>query len=486
MPSCGPHCQNENWDLSGNHRCPTCGRYIHPICCENITPIILVRPNDVAEEYQCIPCYEKASEKSIPGLVKPAGKSSDNDTNDEASIMFDNINKDLLLLQLKKLKAESILDCKPFPVSYKTNWDKLEEIQKSKTKKFWMENISMETRRAIKTIVDHNLEAVGVTYKERAIQTSVNDLARLLHLKKDPDNATLWSDAFDELLRKELDDPERVDPYECLAIRFNDYENYIYTNASCPVKGKDTNQMDKYASSNPLLHRVAKYCHDINPTDNTRPPRDGSWIQKHFKILSSDIKKQHLKFTKSGNQAGDDIENHWVDFMEQGGSVTLILIYVIAVMDLCDMNTLGKALPVDLQMNNISFINMTDEQKVIHARSYQEKEENRKKRNAEARRRQRHQNKQKRESVSTATSIDAEDETLDTFNLDSALKDSSDIANVIDKHLREYNDREAANLKSHELLCTSEFIMKHGDDEEKEIAKKLYSKKFRELVADHE
>ena len=140
-----------------------------------------------------------------------------------------------------------------------------------------------------------------------------------------------------------MDDKENwVDPFEILADMFNDYTEYNYENASYPEKHKDSNNMDCYTSFFPSFTLVAKKCYAINPTKEGRPKRDGSWIKSKWKYISKIVTTQYQRFTVSGKQSGDDLEDRWVKFIENGREVvSLIVYYVITLMNLYEMNMMN-------------------------------------------------------------------------------------------------------------------------------------------------
>jgi hypothetical protein len=69
--------------------------------------------------------------------------------------------------------------------------------------------------------------------------------------------------------------------FEHLADCFNDYENVVFQNV--------TREFENGVAVEPYVARagfeaIAPSCYDLNPTNNSRPIRDGEWIKKRGKI----------------------------------------------------------------------------------------------------------------------------------------------------------------------------------------------------------
>ncbi len=68
-------------------------------------------------------------------------------------IVFNHIDKDLLIKQLQELDLSKILNGKPFFKSY-GKWSTLSSDQRAKAKVFWMDNIDENTRMDIQNSIN--------------------------------------------------------------------------------------------------------------------------------------------------------------------------------------------------------------------------------------------------------------------------------------------------------------------------------------------
>jgi len=97
-------------------------------------------------------------------------------------------------------------------------------------------NLSDEVRLRLINAAREIVVAEATAETSRQPITSKDDLARLLHLRVDPGAAADWTAALREKTRAQLDvsnsgdQAAEADPYNRLAVKFNDYENYVYQN----------------------------------------------------------------------------------------------------------------------------------------------------------------------------------------------------------------------------------------------------------------
>lgn len=143
--------------------------------------------------------------------------------------------------------------------------------------------------------------------------------------------------------REGLDNREMDDPFHALADMFNDYEHVVFQNATIKyVDGLPTTPFQAVSS----LGTLANSCWELNPSDMSRPDRDGAWIRKNWKVIRATLTKIREDFKKSGQQDAENIYDEWFKFSGDYGDVYT---YAIAVLDWSIMDQLGKALPDAVQ-----------------------------------------------------------------------------------------------------------------------------------------
>ena len=169
-------------------------------------------------------------------------------------------------------------------------------------------------------------------------------------MRIDPGAAADWTSALREKTRAQLDvtnsgdQSTDADPYNRLAVKFNDYERYVYENA-CIVPGA-LSAAGTYIAT-PGMQEIAVFCHSFNPTSAGRPDRDGGWIRTKFKELKTKISVCFNNYHRSGNQDAENIYDEWVKFSAAFNSD--IIHYARAIFTDTDMNSIGRALEVELQ-----------------------------------------------------------------------------------------------------------------------------------------
>jgi hypothetical protein len=181
--------------------------------------------------------------------------------------------------------------------------------------------------------------------KDREAMTTKHDKARLLHLKKDPTAGADWTAALREKDRVMLDteDPA-ADPWNRLAEKFNNYEDFQYSNA-CIVPGARTVTGLYVAVTG--MERISTYCHDINPSQPGRPLRDASWMRLQWRDLKSKLSICFNNYRRSGNQEAENLYDLWVDYSSAFNND--IITYARAVLNLEEINHIGRALPTEVQ-----------------------------------------------------------------------------------------------------------------------------------------
>jgi hypothetical protein len=262
---------------------------------------------------------------------------------------FDGINPSDVLPLLLSLPATDCLNGKIFWKSYK-KWESLTPEQKNKCAQFWKHSISSHVRNRLSAAA--RIVIVGEAAEEIARQaiTSKDDLARLLHLRIDPSAAADWTAALREKSRPQLDvsnsadQAADADPYNRLAVKFNDYDNQVYQNA-CILPGRFT-AAGTFVSV-PGIQAIADYCHDFNPSNSDRPIRNGHWIRSKYKDLKGKISICFNNYHTSGNQAAENVYDEWIKFSTAFNLD--IMHYARAIFTDTEMDHIGRALPAAAQ-----------------------------------------------------------------------------------------------------------------------------------------
>ncbi len=93
------------------------------------------------------------------------------------------------------------------------------------------------------------------------------------------------------------------------------------------------------------MERIFDRCRDLNPSDNTRPVRDGAFIRTHYKQLKSVISECFGRYTNTGQQDGseDDKYDTWCEFAAPFPDVVC---YSYALMSFETLNQFGKLMPL--------------------------------------------------------------------------------------------------------------------------------------------
>jgi hypothetical protein len=200
--------------------------------------------------------------------------------------VFSGMNVNFVLTELKKLLPSNTLNGKTFFMSYRS-WETISQEQKNKMVAFWKSNLKPEVRQAIlDKYKNHEIRTVE-DEAERQKHTNKHDLARLLHLRVDPAAAGNWCNALRAKTRPELDArgstiAEEINYYGILAEKFNDYDNFVYHNATVVPNRKNPTTGSYVPAIN--MENLANFCWELNPCFKipARPLRDGGWIREQF------------------------------------------------------------------------------------------------------------------------------------------------------------------------------------------------------------
>ena len=189
---------------------------------------------------------------------------------------------------------------------------------------------------------------VAVSTSTRTAETNKHDRVRLMHLfvclSAQPD----WSAA--PLTRLQLDTRSQSvntasDPFQRLADKFNNYEDYVFQNLT--VEYTNGIMVSPYRAR-PMMTSLADNCWDLNPTvtDPMRPERNGEWVKKTWLDMRGSISKIRSNYMRSGNQDAENRYDEWQKFSKTAYGDTYT--YAMVVIPLGMLDQLGKELPSEI------------------------------------------------------------------------------------------------------------------------------------------
>jgi hypothetical protein len=258
--------------------------------------------------------FETAEETPTTGSSSTRPQESEQIPPEFENVPFKIIFKKLSIIHKSNTRGKM----KPIvPTSYSrfSTWNQLSENQKATVLEAWSGQ-PLEWKKQVVELYKEQmnqalLSGVAIVGNDgtRALQTTVDDKCRLLHIIHDPGNASILTQAHEPLNRSELDRSveERYDPWGALADIFNDSEMYCYENIMYTID--DTGapiSVPEFECANTLP------CKDFNPADSTRPSRDGGWIKEQLRDMKSGFTIIFDKWSRSGNQ---DLEHPYLEFM---------------------------------------------------------------------------------------------------------------------------------------------------------------------------
>ena len=213
--------------------------------------------------------------------------------------------------------------------------------------------------------------------------TTKDDIIRLMHLFKEPVAQRHWSNLYGVLKRAELDarkshgeHSEIANPLDCLAELFNDYENFRPQNAMVQYVASASHEApvkkQPYQASSSEWSYLANYTHDLEPTNLSRKHiiRGADWIKSTWGDCRKYLHLMFLQYHRSGQNDNEKDEwgsqteyKRWVRaaHWKTTGSNSIIrytqaMIYSVAVLDLCDFESIGRKMPkgqgVDATVND--------------------------------------------------------------------------------------------------------------------------------------
>jgi hypothetical protein len=217
-------------------------------------------------------------------------------------------------------------------------------------------------------------DAANETEKEAAVNTNntKDDIARLLHLFKDPVAQVHWSNLYGVLNRAELDARKSNGPLSdaanalsCLAEIYNDYESFCPQNLMVQYVSTGRNQRPvkrtPFAPSSEEWAVLANETHDIKPTNQSRKSiiRDEMWIKATWNDCRKWLHQTFVQYNCSGQHDADMGEwcspkelEHWVRATKYktAASNTIIryptvMVYSICLFDQSDFESIGREMP---------------------------------------------------------------------------------------------------------------------------------------------
>lgn len=215
-------------------------------------------------------------------------------------------------------------------------------------------------------------EAIQQRENQRDKNTTKDDIARLLHLFKEPSAQIHWSNLYGILNRMQLDSrkssgeqSEAARPLACLAEIFNDYQGFHPQNVMVQYvsRGSQRRPVKKqpYQPSSPEWAVLANHCHDIEPTNESRRHiiRAEDWIKETWNDCRKYLHQTFLQYNRSGQHDPDRDEwcsqkelERWVraTTWKTAGANSVIrfptaMVYSIAVLEEGDFDSIGRQMP---------------------------------------------------------------------------------------------------------------------------------------------
>lgn len=336
---------------------------------------------------------------------------------------FGGVEPQFILSALFRMEPEYCVNGKTFWSTYDKSWDKLTSLQKNKTLQFYNKNLINDAARHHLREMARAIIVESVTeQRSRQEITSKHDKTRLLHLRKDPAAAVMWTRALRPLTRLELDDTEgdaSMDAWNELAVMFNDYERTSYTNLSIIP---DRNPYVATAGMENLSH----YTYELNPSMPGRPDRDGGWIRNTYRDLKGKLSICFANFKKSGNQEAENLYDEWLKFTTTMAACD-VLVYARCLFDENEMDQLGRALPAAAQRDT-GVIDPADTYETRKRKASTQRQERRERVRAE------------RNDGGTAESGGSRSSIRSSISSSSESDRAGRIANVIENGMQQHNE----------------------------------------------
>lgn len=261
------------------------------------------------------------------------------------------------------------VDGKPYcPVSYdRFDWATLSDYQKSNLSKIW-NDLTVELKEQIKNGVATKKSKPGECVEDEAIKKNwnVDDTARLIHMWADPRNSGDVTKTTEPFNRMELDNKLRVSPWVKLADKFNEYNEYVYSNPSFSVNSQGEKM--GYMNKDTMFY----HCGRLNPTNSNRPPRDEENLKTKMRGLKTTFSLAYTNYKKSGFHDAEDPD---IEFWKYcNGDITLL--YAFSVWSTLNITQLGKLLDENASFDstvndlpNVTNTHTTKKRKVVETPS---------------------------------------------------------------------------------------------------------------------
>lgn len=178
--------------------------------------------------------------------------------------------------------------------------------------------VSLSSPVATINLAKADSDAVQQRESQRDKNTTKDDIARLLHLFKEPSAQRHWSNLYGILSRMQLDarkssgeQAETAQPLACLAELFNDYQGFQPQNVMVQYasRGSQRRPMKKqpYQPSSPEWATLANHCHDIEPTNESRRHiiHGEAWIKETWNDCRKYLHQTFQQYNRSGQHDSD-------------------------------------------------------------------------------------------------------------------------------------------------------------------------------------
>jgi hypothetical protein len=156
-------------------------------------------------------------------------------------------------------------------------------------------------------------EQVQQKESQRDKNTTKDDIARLLHLFKEPMAQRHWTNLYGILTRNQLDarkssgeQSEAARPLSYLAEMFNDYQGFNPQNVMVQYVSAGPNERpikkQPYQPSSSDWAALANHCHDIEPTNLARKHifRGEDWIKETWNDCRKYLHQTFIQYNRSG------------------------------------------------------------------------------------------------------------------------------------------------------------------------------------------
>ena len=156
-------------------------------------------------------------------------------------------------------------------------------------------------------------EQVQQKEAQREKHTTKDDIARLLHLFKEPMAQRHWTNLYGVLSRNQLDarktsgeHSEAARPLSYLAEMFNDYQGFRPQNVMVTYVSAGPNQApvkkQPYEPSNSDWATLANHCHDIDPSNLARKNiiRGEDWVKETWNDCRKYLHQTFIQYNRSG------------------------------------------------------------------------------------------------------------------------------------------------------------------------------------------